>query len=518
MRVSLWPPTGYTTERATARLVLGKGQLHDKEVSVRSLARSIIAVAVTFGVLPPASSAQVRGSVVLTASPLFTGASFGVTRTRYDHTSVFFGSAITHHPRVVVRGVVPGPAHYGASCYDSFWFTDRHCVVTVYNTPAIGWGHAYWVPEWQRYRYAHRPRYAYVADPFFDVWGPYWAYDPWSNYWNAYLDPYVSRPAWDRARAYSVARASSSPFSTNRTARTTRFKERPVSARTADNRRTARPRHTTQPATTSPRASNDSDGARRRVPAVNRRAPVSGVSSPATDRRASRPAATSDRRRSAAPRPEHAPARSGAERVPAVGRRPVAAARTTRGSPISRPAGRAARPGRAEVGVRRGTAPGDPQSRQPARTRAVPEAPTRDRATPRGTSGRSRSVGSMPQRTGRPASGTARAAPTRPVTAPARGGRAGLTERSPSLTRRPSAPRAGSAPPSRSRAVSQGAARTRAATPRAARARPSQTRVTPTRAASGRAAPVRAPQTRPVSTPRGRPAPPRRGGNRRPGG
>jgi hypothetical protein len=157
---------------------------------------------VTFGAA--GAEAQARVAVSLDAGPLFAGVAFG-TGGYHETGSVFVGAAFgAAHPRYHgTYGVYSSRAHYytSGSCWDYYW--------NSYYDPYSGWydgcvlagpyRHSYRARSWHSRWYGYG-RYAYVADPWVDPWGPYWAYDPWGSYWNGYWDGYFDGSYWNGAR------------------------------------------------------------------------------------------------------------------------------------------------------------------------------------------------------------------------------------------------------------------------------------------------------------------------------
>lgn len=499
-----------------------------------------------------ATGIQAQASIgfTLSAGPLFTGASFGVGGPIHDYASVSYGSSFGYaNPQYSGYGVYSPSTHYSASCYDPYWYSYDHCVVTTSYYPTYTRGYDHWGADYGRYAWSGS-RYAYVADPFFDPWGPYWSYDPWGSYWDGYWDGYVSGTYWNgyggrrlyanphryASRGYYVGRPSSADTMVPYYAGNARFKENPSRRSATASGRRAQPRPAPQPAAAQPRtsvASSPRPGAtaggrgsasaeRGRVASVNRRTPRVGAAVTGSSTRApgTNTAARSGRARATAPTSE---ATGRATRVPTVGRRPVAAERTTRGGPISRSGATRARTsagsGSAATGVRRtdNVSGGDARrTRAATKTRrgvkATPGSGARSNVTQpsRGPSERSAgSRSSAPQarsapsrtqnRASTPARPLARSTPqrgaTRSTVTPRSSGRSQATSRTPAarLT-----PRASNRP--------------QASRPSGARATPSRgaSRLAPNRSgASARPAPTRAPQTRSTPARSGRSTPSR---------
>jgi hypothetical protein len=76
---------------------------------------------------------QVSVGFSIAAGPLFTGVSFGVGGPVYSSGSVFYGSAFgSAHPHYAAGyGIYSGRSHYAASCYDAYWYTYDHCVISA---------------------------------------------------------------------------------------------------------------------------------------------------------------------------------------------------------------------------------------------------------------------------------------------------------------------------------------------------------------------------------------------------
>ncbi|MBT8487677.1 MAG: hypothetical protein KJO65_02505, partial [Gemmatimonadetes bacterium] len=134
--------------------------------------------------------AQTHVSLSLSAGSLFSGVSVGFTQ-HYDVGTAFAGAAFgTAHPRYTgAYGVYSEPVYYDSrphyyasgSCWDYYWES--------YYDPYAGWYDDCVLAGPYRYSYRarsyrarwagyYRPyshvRYAYVADPYYDPWGPYW--------------------------------------------------------------------------------------------------------------------------------------------------------------------------------------------------------------------------------------------------------------------------------------------------------------------------------------------------------
>jgi len=356
----------------------------------------------------------------------------------------------------------------------------------LYGCAAYGWSDwLYWDP-WSGYgcatpsyrTYAWRPaarRGVYTAvlwrDPFSDPWGPYWAYDPWSSFWDgpwyAGGGSWVATRGWpqtgggyvSRGPRVAVPRASAAPATV---VSGPVFKEDP-GATPAARAPAMSPRPSTRPSTASTRPGSPasarapartSGGANNRGLTPPPRRPSDVAPSGATARpqapreRAPSPPSRGANRESASVRPSS----------PATGTRPSTA---TRPQTPSRPS--AAAPARTPRGA------GSVGSVSRPSTRPSEVAPRPSRSTGPSTS---RTV--MPSRPSRPSPAA------RPSTAPAaRGtGSSVATPRRAPATTRSTSPGSRSTPAPRSSAGTAPARSpaspvTRRAAPSGARAAPS---------------------------------------------
>ena len=452
---------------------------------MRSEARALVVLTAWTTIGAAAAAGQSSFALAFPTGPLFSGVTFGIVGPAYGPGSVFLGASFGHGYPAYSFGAHDGYGIYSSRaygsdrCWDYAYGYDEGCIVTGSYDPwysSYSWSYR----RWSIFRPAPS-RFAYVGDPFWEPWGPYWAYDPWGSYWNGYWNGYVSGSylgRWSRggtAYAYTPRHVRNVYVAPFRHADGTRYKESP--GRVASGR-TAQPRGT--PVPTAPSRAQIAEAANSRpngVSSVNRRAPAVGRS-PSAGRPASGAAASSEpveraRGRSGAPAPD-------ALRTPTVGRRPVAVESTTRGSPATRPGS-----------VLRRSPPAD---RDPTQGSRAPAARTRE--APATSSAQERPA--------------ARGAAPRASTSPDRG-RATLTRRPASTRSGPSAARAPEATRAtpRSRPATESAPR-----PAPTRARPAPAprgaAPSPSTRPSRQAAPSRSGvQARPSAPPRGdaRPAP-----------
>lgn len=508
---------------------------------MRSPVRSALILTALLSIGATGAQAQATFAFTLSAGPLFSGVSFGVGGPVHDHASVSFGSSFGYaNPHYSGYGVYSSPNHYSASCYDPYWYSYDHCVVTASYYPTFMGGYDRWGADYGHYGW-NRPRYAYVADPFYDPWGPYWAYDPWGSYWDGYWDGYGSGSYWNgygyrgrshyftghryASRGYYVARPYDSRTVVPYYAGNARFKENPSRHSTVASGRRAQPRPTAQPAAAQPRASvassprpgattdrrGSTTAARGRGASVNRRAPRVGTAATGSSSRApaTNTAARAGRTRATA---QTSGATGRTARVPTVGRRPIAAEWTTRGGPISRPGASRTRTSRGS-----GSAPAAAGSSRSGTVGGGDARRTRPSTTTRGAAATTRRSGERSART-RPSAPQTRAVPnhtsSRPSASSRPSGRStpqrGAT-RSTGTTRSSGRSQATSRSPS-VRLTPRVRNRPQTSRPTATRAAPSRgsARPAPTRGgASARPAPTRAPQARSAPARSGRSTPSR---------
>ncbi|HSR43299.1 MAG TPA: hypothetical protein VLL48_14020, partial [Longimicrobiales bacterium] len=205
---------------------------------------------------PPAEARQssTHVSLAIGVGSAFDGFGFGLATTRVGHHSYSsFGVGVGTGG----IGFVADAAYGGYGIYDDPWGYGRWSRSLPYRIRrswsahhascwdvygygfdpflGFGWGYpysdAYWHCTGYRPRAYHRsywnPWYhggvrgvyvsTYWRDPFWDPWGPYWAYDPWSYYWSGpWYGPrsvWVVNSSWSRpyvGRRVAVARTS--PF------------------------------------------------------------------------------------------------------------------------------------------------------------------------------------------------------------------------------------------------------------------------------------------------------------------